>query len=187
MLPFPAIVASGANSAVPHAKPSQRKMEHGDLVVMDWGSEYEGYFSDMTRTFLLAGGSNGGRQRLAEKRRIYHTVLEAQLGAISFMTSGGGRGKRPKDIDNSARYVIKQAGYGELFGHGTGHGVGLEVHEKPGLSPRSRDNKPLPQGAVVTIEPGVYVPGLGGVRIEDMVHMAPGRPEVLTGLPKGRI
>ncbi len=184
-LPFPVIVASGENSAVPHARPSGRKMVKGDLVVIDWGGESDGYFSDMTRTFLLAGGSNGGG-RLTEKRRIYRTVFEAQLNAISFITGGGGRGKRPKDIDNSARYVIKQAGYGELFGHGTGHGVGLEVHEKPGLSPRSKENGPLPQGAVVTIEPGIYVPGLGGVRIEDMVYMAPGRPEVLTSLPKDR-
>ncbi len=187
-LPFPAIVASGANSAIPHARPSQRRMQPGDLVVIDWGGEYEGYFSDMTRTFLLKGDfANGGGQRLAEKRNIYRTVLEAQLNAIAFITSDGDAGKRPKDIDNSARYVIKQAGYGDFFGHGTGHGVGLEVHELPGLSPRSKDNKPLPAGAVVTIEPGIYVPGLGGVRIEDMVHLASGRPEVLTNLPKGKI
>ena len=188
-LPFPAIVASGVNSAIPHARPSQRRMQPGDLVVIDWGSEYEGYFSDMTRTFLLKGdlSSGGGVQRLAEKRKIYRTVLEAQLNAIAFITRDDGIGKRPKDIDNSARYVIKQAGYGELFGHGTGHGVGLEVHEQPGLSPRGRDNKPLPRGAVVTIEPGIYVPGMGGVRIEDMVYIAPGRPEVLTSLPKAKI
>ncbi|MDA8089805.1 MAG: Xaa-Pro peptidase family protein [Nitrospiraceae bacterium] len=182
-LPFPAIVASGANSAIPHARPSQRRMSQGDLVVMDWGGEYEGYFSDMTRTFLLKGAG----ERIAEKRKIYRTVLEAQRNAIDFVTRNGGAAKKPKDIDNSARYVIKQAGYGELFGHGTGHGVGLEIHEQPGLSPRSTDNKPLPKGAVITIEPGIYVPGLGGVRIEDMVCLAPGNPEVLTRLPKEKI
>ncbi len=188
-LPFPVIVASGVNSAVPHARPSQRRMRAGDLVVMDWGGEYEGYFSDMTRTFLLKGvlKLKGGGERLAEKRKIYRIVIEAQLKAIAFIGRDGGLGKRPKDIDNQARYVIKQAGYGELFGHGTGHGVGLEIHEQPGLSPRSKDNKPLPQGAVITVEPGIYVPGLGGVRIEDMVYLAPGRPEVLTSLPKEKI
>ena len=189
-LPFPAIVASGPNSAVPHARPSGRRMQPGDLVVIDWGAEYEGYFSDMTRTFLLKGNhlpAVGAGLRLPEKRKIYRTVLEAQLNAIAFITGNGGAGKRPKDIDNSARYVIKQAGYGELFGHGTGHGVGLEVHEQPGLSPHGRHNRPLPPGAVVTIEPGIYVPGMGGVRIEDMVYMAPGNPEVLTHLSKGKV
>ena len=193
---FPAIVASGENSAVPHARPTGRKIAPGDLVVIDWGAEYGGYCSDMTRTFLVGGGQKGHRKdlRLAEKRKIYRVVLEAQSRAIAFLGEayskgagvGGYRGKRPKDIDNSARYVIKQAGYGENFGHSLGHGIGLEVHEQPGLSPRPGENKPLARGTVFTIEPGIYVPGLGGVRIEDMVYLAQGRPEVLTRLPKGK-
>ena len=183
---FPSIVASGENSAIPHARPSGRRMAPGDLVVIDWGAECGGYFSDMTRTFLLGGGQKGAR--LAEKRRIYAIVLEAQLRAMEFVkeaySKNGGRGKGPKDIDNSARYVIKQAGYGEYFGHSLGHGIGLEVHEQPGISPRPAKRKALARGTVFTIEPGIYVPGLGGVRIEDMVYLAQDRPEVLTHLPK---
>ena len=195
---FPAIVASGENSAVPHARPTERKFQPGDLVVVDWGAEYEGYCSDMTRTFLIKGqkASSGKDSRLAEKRRIYRIVLEAQAAAISFVQrkyrKPGGEGKGAKDIDNSARYVIKQAGYGEYFGHSLGHGVGLEVHEQPGISPYRRGGgalggKPLVPKTVFTVEPGIYVPGLGGVRIEDMVFLADPRPEVLTHLPKAGI
>ncbi|MDA8088249.1 MAG: Xaa-Pro peptidase family protein [Nitrospiraceae bacterium] len=185
---FPAIVASGENSAIPHARPTGRRIAPGDLVVIDWGAECEGYCSDMTRTFLIAGGQKG--PGLARKKRIYRTVFQARSEAVAFVTKayskGDGGGKRPKDIDNSARYVIKQAGYGEYFGHSLGHGIGLEVHEQPGVSPRPGLNKPLARGTVFTIEPGIYVPGLGGVRIEDMVYLAEDRPEVLTHLPRGK-
>ncbi|MDA8387896.1 MAG: Xaa-Pro peptidase family protein [Nitrospiraceae bacterium] len=191
---FPAIVASGVNSAVPHARPTGRKFQPGDLVVIDWGAEYEGYCSDMTRTFLIRGprGAPFGKDpRLAEKRRIYRIVLEAQEAAINFVKrvygKAGGDGKGPKVIDNEARYVIKQAGYGEYFGHSLGHGVGLEVHEQPAISPHRGGNRPLAPKTVFTVEPGIYVPGLGGVRIEDMVYLAEGRPEVLTHLPKAGI
>ena len=193
---FPAIVASGPNSAVPHARPTGRRFSSGDLIVVDWGAIYEGYCSDMTRTFLIKGQKNGqGKDlRLAEKRRIYRTVLEAQDAAIRFVRmeygEADGKGKGPKDIDNSARYVIKQAGYGEYFGHSLGHGVGLEVHEQPSISPRRAGKgggRPLIPKTVFTVEPGIYVPGLGGVRIEDMVYLAEPRPEVLTHLPKAGI
>jgi len=173
-VPFPVIVASGpVNSAIPHARPSERKIAPGDLVIVDWGSENEGYFSDMTRTLLVQGGSG-----MAQKRRIYKTVLRAQKASIALLAPG----KKARDVDNSARYVIKQAGYGAYFIHGLGHGLGLEVHEAPGISAVSADT--LSEGMVFTIEPGVYVPGIGGVRIEDMVYLSSKRASVLTGLPK---
>jgi Xaa-Pro aminopeptidase len=173
-LPFPAIVASGpANSAIPHARPTERKLASGDLVVIDWGAWHNGYFSDMTRTLLLPGGPE-----MAKKRRIYQTVLRANKAGIASVSPG----KRAKEIDNSARYVIKQADYGAYVVHSLGHGVGLEVHEAPGLSAVSADT--LSEGMVFTIEPGIYIPGVGGVRIEDMVHLGPKRAQVLTSLPK---
>ena len=170
---FPAIVASGPNSAIPHARPSGRKIAKGDLLIVDWGAECDGYFSDMTRTFICGTAS-------AEAKKIYNTVLKAQKAAFEFIARTP-RGSA-KNIDKSARYVIKHAGYGDFFGHGLGHGVGLEVHEKPGLSGRTPD-KLVPDGAVFTLEPGIYLPGRGGVRIEDMVFMGEGRhPEILTHL-----
>lgn len=178
-LPFAPIVASGENSAIPHARPSDRRMAPGDLVVIDWGAECDGYCSDMTRTFLIGG--QGGK-RLAEKRRLYRAVYEAQTKAVEFIKKQDS--PLPKNIDNSARYVIKQAGYGAYFGHGLGHGVGLEVHELPGIAPRFARAAPVSDGMVFTIEPGVYLPGVGGARIEDMVFFRKGRPEVLTRLPK---
>ncbi|MDA8169134.1 MAG: Xaa-Pro peptidase family protein [Nitrospiraceae bacterium] len=178
-LPFPAIVASGPNSAIPHARPTERKMAPGDLVVIDWGAEFDGYCSDMTRTLLIKGGRGAD---VTKKKKIYETVLKAQQKAIAFIGASGG--KDAKNIDNSARYVIKQADYGEYFTHGLGHGVGLEVHELPGISSRSAWKRPVSDGMVITIEPGIYVPGVGGVRIEDMVFIEKGRPVVLTGLPR---
>jgi len=173
-VPFPVIVASGpTNSAIPHARPSERKVVRGDLVIVDWGSENNGYFSDMTRTLLVEGGPD-----MAQKRKIYDTVLRARKAALAFAAPG----RKAKEIDNSARYVIKQADYGGYFVHGLGHGVGLEVHEAPGISAVSADT--LGEGMVFTIEPGVYVPGLGGVRIEDMVYLSSKRAQLLTGLPR---
>lgn len=172
VLPFDIIVASGANSSRPHAGASGKKLESGDLLTIDWGAEAGGYCSDMTRTFLLAGGRN-----IAKKKRIYALVKKANRRAIRFLKSG----ERLKDVDSSARGLIADAGYGEYFGHGLGHGVGMEVHEQPRLSQRARGR--ASEGMVVTVEPGIYVPGLGGVRIEDMVFVGEKRTEVLTGLP----
>jgi len=172
-LPFDIIVASGANSALPHAKPTEKKIKPGDLVVVDWGGEAGGYFSDMTRSFLVKGRDP------SRKKEIYDTVLQANIRAIHAAAPGlSGR-----VVDRVARDSIKKAGYGEYFGHGTGHGVGLEVHELPRISRLGRES--LKAGMVFTIEPGVYIPGIGGVRIEDMVLVEKSGCRVLTSLPKG--
>jgi len=172
-IPFDIIVASGPHSAMPHARPTDRKLQKGDLVIADWGGEAHGYFSDLTRTFLLKGGSD-----IQKKKEIYHTVLEANRRAISSVSNGA----RSKHIDAVARDYIKNAGYGDLFGHGTGHGVGLQVHESPRIS--WNKSQPLRKNMVFTIEPGIYLPGLGGVRIEDMVVVSEEKAKVLTSLPK---
>ncbi|HMK49057.1 MAG TPA: Xaa-Pro peptidase family protein [Thermodesulfovibrionales bacterium] len=172
-IPFDIIVASGENSAMPHAKTTQRRFHKGDLITIDWGGEAEGYFSDMTRTFLLSGGRDTGR-----KKEIYRTVLEANRIAISRVSPGIGS----KTIDRAARDCIREAGYEEFFGHGTGHGVGLQVHEAPRIT--WMEGTVLRNGMVFTIEPGIYIPGLGGVRIEDMVVVKNGKVEILTTLPK---
>jgi len=156
-LPFDIIVASGSNSSLPHAKPSDKKLKSGDLVLVDWGGEAGGYFSDMTRTLLIKGTDVG------KKKEIYETVLRANKKAVSTISPG----VDSKEIDNSARYVIKKAGYGEFFGHGTGHGVGIQVHELPSIAMSKKGL--IKENMVFTVEPGIYVPGLGGVRIEDMV------------------
>jgi len=172
-IPFDIIVASGLHSAMPHARPTDRKLQKGDLVIIDWGGEAQGYFSDLTRTFLLKGGND-----IQKKKEIYHTVLEANSRAISSVSDGA----RSKQIDAEARDYIKNAGYGDLFGHGTGHGVGLQVHESPRIS--WNKSKPVRKNMVFTIEPGIYLPGLGGVRIEDMVVVSEKKADVLTSLPK---
>jgi Xaa-Pro aminopeptidase len=171
-VPFDIIVASGPNSSRPHASATERKLAPGDLLTIDWGAEAGGYFSDMTRTFLVSGGRG-----TAEKKRIYSLVLEANRRALRKLRAG----VRLKDVDSAARGHIAKAGYGEHFGHGLGHGVGLEVHERPRLSPKSRAS--ARPGMVVTVEPGIYVPGLGGVRIEDMALVEVSRARVLTKLP----
>jgi len=172
-LPFDIIVASGPNSSMPHAKPVNRVMDAGDLVVVDWGGEAGGYFSDMTRTVLINGRNVG------KKKAIYDTVLRANLRAIECVKPG----IHARAIDKAARDLIKAAGYGDFFGHGTGHGVGLDVHEQPRISRLGRDH--VRTGMVFTIEPGIYLPGLGGVRIEDMVSVTGSGCSVLTALPKG--
>ena len=172
-LPFDIIVASGVNSALPHAQPSENKIKEGDLVVIDWGGESGGYFSDMTRTFLMAG------KNISKKKEIYDIVLEANNKAIGAVSDGTHVGI----IDRTAREVIKKAGYADFFGHGTGHGVGLDVHELPRISRTGREL--VRQGMVFTVEPGIYIPGLGGVRIEDMVVVGKNGRRVLTSLPKG--
>jgi len=171
-IPFEAIVASGPNSAMPHARPTEKKLKEADLVIIDWGGEADGYFSDMTRTFLITGTN------LTKKKEIYQAVLKANRSSISKILPG----VRSNDIDSSAREVIKKAGYGEFFGHGTGHGVGIQVHELPRIT--WNKSNIIKESMVFTIEPGIYIPGLGGVRIEDMVVVKSDGKEVLTALPK---
>jgi Xaa-Pro aminopeptidase len=164
---FPPIVASGPNSALPHAHPGSRKLQRGDFLKMDFGARVGGYCSDMTRTVVIGKAS-------ARQREIYETVLAANLAGIEAVRPG----RAGCDIDAAARSVIEAAGFGEYFGHGLGHGVGLEVHELPGVGKRSTE--PVPLGSVVTIEPGVYVAGFGGVRIEDLVVVEEAGARVLT-------
>ena len=155
-LSFDSIVASGAHGALPHATPREVQIERGQLVVIDWGAELDGYCSDCTRTFATGD--------LSEPEQItYDVVLEAQLAGLRAIAPGvSGR-----DADTAARAVIDAAGHADHFGHGLGHGVGIEVHEAPRLSQRS--DSTIEQGNVVTVEPGVYVPGAFGIRIEDLV------------------
>ena len=171
-IPFDIIVASGDNAAMPHAKATEKRLSPGDLVVVDWGGEAEGYVSDMTRTLLLRGGD------MTRKKGIYEAVLKANRDAISSVSPG----EQGKIIDGTARESIGNAGYGEYFGHGTGHGVGLEVHELPRITWTKRTV--VQEHMVFTVEPGIYLPGLGGVRIEDMVLVRSAGCEVLTTLPK---
>jgi Xaa-Pro aminopeptidase len=168
---FPTIVAAGPNGALPHAEPGERQIGRGELVVFDMGAMLDGYCSDGTRTF--ATGEPGERAR-----EVYELVLRAQLAALEAVTAGAGG----EDLDGVAREAIEAAGHGDRFGHGLGHGVGIEVHEAPRLSRRSEDV--LEVGEVVTIEPGVYLPGELGVRIEDLVVVEAGGCRNLSGLPK---
>ncbi len=169
---FPAIVATGAHGAQAHAIPSERVIAAGELVVIDTGARLEGYCSDITRTFAAGEPAD-------ELRRVYDVVLAAQLAGLAAVRDGAhGRG----DVDAAARAVIEAAGYGEKFGHGTGHGVGLDVHEAPGLG-RTRGD-PLAAGMVCTVEPGIYIEGLAGVRIEDTVLVTESGCERLTAYPK---
>lgn len=154
---FPTIVASGAHGALPHAQPREHAIERGTLVTIDWGCVLDGYCSDCTRTYAAGVVSE-------HQREIYELVLSAQLAGLRAVAPG----RSGKQVDAVAREVIEQAGYGERFGHGLGHGVGVEVHEGPRLSKTAGDD-PLQVGNVVTIEPGVYLPGDLGVRIEDLV------------------
>ncbi len=170
-IPFNVIIASGKNASMPHARPTEKKIEKGDFVIIDWGGEADGYYSDMTRTFLIEG------KDLSEKIRIYNTVNDARKKAISSITTV----LKTQDIDGAARNVIKKAGYGEFFGHGTGHGVGLDVHELPCVSWAKGEK--IQRGMVFTIEPGIYIPEIGGVRIEDMV-LVNKKAELLTNLSR---
>lgn len=170
---FDAIIAGDANAALPHAIPGPRKLVKGSLVLIDWGAKWRGYCSDMTRTLGL--GSMPRRMR-----EVYKVVLDAQLAAIDAIAPGKGL----VAIDRIARRIIKKAGYGKHFGHGLGHGLGLDIHEQPAFSPRADPDEVLKPGQVVTVEPGIYLPGIGGVRIEDDVLVTPRGREVLSDLPK---
>jgi len=164
---FETIVASGPNGARPHARPSDRVVEAGETVVIDAGAMVDGYCADCTRTFATGP--------LPDKlRSAYTTCLEGQLAGLEAVRAG----VTGVDADAAARDRIEAAGLGDNFGHGLGHGVGLEVHEAPRLSRESSDT--LAAGNVATVEPGVYLEGLGGIRIEDLVIVADGEPEVLT-------
>jgi Xaa-Pro aminopeptidase len=168
---FPTIVAAGPNGALPHAEPGARQIGRGELVVFDMGAKLDGYCSDGTRTF--ATGEPG-----EEARAVYGTVLEAQEAALAAVEAGA----KAEDVDSVARELIAAAGHGERFGHGLGHGVGLEVHEEPRVSQRSEDV--LAAGEVVTIEPGIYLPGKLGIRIEDLVVVTAAGYRNLSSLPK---
>jgi Xaa-Pro aminopeptidase len=168
---FPSIVAAGENGALPHAHPGAQRIEPGTLVTIDWGAKADGYCSDCTRTFAV--GEIGD-----ELRRIYDVCMTTQSESLTAVEAG----RSGFDVDAVAREHITAAGFGENFGHGLGHGVGLEVHEGPTLRPESEDT--LAPSNVVTVEPGIYVPGLGGVRIEDLVVVTDGEPRILTRFPK---
>jgi Xaa-Pro aminopeptidase len=168
---FDSIVAAGPHGALPHAQPRDVEIGRGELVVIDWGAEVAGYCSDCTRT--IAAGEPSPRAR-----EIYELVLSAQLAGLEAIRAGAdGRA-----VDAAARSVIEAAGEGENFGHGLGHGVGVEIHERPRLSTRSDDQ--LVRGNVVTVEPGVYLAGELGVRIEDLVVVTESGCEILTSLDK---
>ena len=168
---FDSIIAAGAHGALPHATPRDVPIERGQLVVIDWGAQLDGYCSDCTRTY--ATGEIG-----PQATEVYELVLEAQLAGLQAVKAGAGG----REVDAVARAVIEAAGHGERFGHGLGHGVGAEIHEAPRLSKRSKDE--LVAGNVVTVEPGVYVPGEFGVRIEDLVVVTDVGAQILTSLPK---
>jgi len=153
---FEPIVVSGANSSMPHGVPTAKQVEAGDFITMDFGCVYNGYCSDMTRTVAVGHVTE-------EMDKVYHTVLKAQLAGIA-ATKAGVTGRA---VHEAAAKIIGDAGYGAYFGHGYGHGVGVEIHEQPNASPAN--DKPLPVGAVISAEPGIYLPGRFGVRIEDVV------------------
>ncbi len=165
------IVASGLNSSNPHWRASQKKISEGDVVTFDFVASYGGYYGDETRTVFLGHAGD-------ELKKIYEIVLEAQVEAIDAIEPG----VKTSYVDEVARDVIDRNGYGKYFIHSTGHGIGLEVHEPPRLS--QYDNTKLEEGMVVTVEPGIYVKGLGGVRIEDMVYVSKRGARVLTKLNK---
>ena len=168
---FDTIAASGLHSAMPHAVPSEKVLEKGDFLTLDFGCKYQGYCSDMTRTVVIGKANE-------KQKEIYKIVLEAQEAALAGLRAGmtGAEG------DALARKVIEEAGYGDYFGHGLGHSVGLEIHEKPALSPK--DQTILRPGIIETVEPGIYIPGLGGVRIEDMTVITENGIKNLTSSPK---
>jgi Xaa-Pro aminopeptidase len=168
---FEPIVAAGPHGALPHASPREVGVRRGDLVVIDWGARVDGYCSDCTRT-VAAGAADG------HATEIYQLVLGAQLAGLSAVAVGASG----QAVDAVARGMIETAGHAEHFGHGLGHGVGLDVHEAPRLGQRSEDV--LEAGNVVTVEPGVYLPGELGVRVEDLVVVGDDGPEILTGLAK---
>jgi Xaa-Pro aminopeptidase len=171
---FSSIVAAGAHAAHPHAEPREVAIPRDVLVTIDWGAQLDGYCSDCTRTYATGAGVS------ERAREVYELVLAAQEAGVAAVTAG----PTGREVDAVAREVIERAGEGERFGHGLGHGVGMEVHEAPRLA-RTEGEQPLVAGNVVTVEPGVYLPGELGVRIEDLLAVRDRGHEVLNGLEKG--
>ena len=169
---FDIIVASGVRSSLPHGRASDKKIEAGDLVTFDFGALYQGYCSDMTRTVMVG-------EPTAKQREIYEIVLEAQLRGVAACKPG----LTDKELDEVCRGYIREKGYGDNFGHGTGHGVGRFIHEKPSVGLKGNGTV-LQPGMVVTIEPGIYLPGWGGVRIEDMLLVTENGSRRLSQSPK---
>jgi len=170
-LSFDIIVASGLRSSLPHGRASEKIIEDGDFITMDFGCIYKGYCSDMTRTVVVGEASE-------KQKKVYETVLKAQEAALKAIKPG----ISGKDADKVARDIITEEGFGEYFGHGLGHGVGLEVHEAPRLAPIGE--KILKENMVVTDEPGIYIPDFGGVRIEDLIVVTEEGCERLSTSPK---
>ncbi len=171
---FDTIAISGKNTSKPHGVPTDNKVRQGDFITMDYGAVYDGYRSDMTRT-VAAGEIN------TKQAEVYNVVLKAQETSLKMLKAG----VKCADADKAARDVIKNAGYGEFFGHSTGHGVGIEIHETPNLAPKSKAI--LEAGNIVTVEPGIYLPDEFGVRIEDFVVITENGYENLTSAPKNLI
>lgn len=170
-LSFDTIAASSLHSAMPHAVPTDKPLEEGDFLTLDFGCRYRGYCSDMTRTLVMGRASD-------RQREIYDTVLRAQKRALAGIRPG----MTGREIDALARDVIKEAGYGDCFGHALGHSVGLDIHEKPVFSPR--EETVIQPGMVITVEPGIYIENFGGVRIEDVVIITEDGCEDITHSPK---
>ena len=168
---FDTIVGNGPNAARPHHRAGKDVLQEGQTIVIDMGARYQGYCSDLTRTVVLGKPD-------AQAKKVYDIVFAAQLAAIEMVHAG----MTGAECDGIARKVIQEAGYGDAFGHSLGHGVGLEVHESPGVGPNSQGK--LENGMVFTIEPGIYITGWGGVRIEDVVTLEGGRARVISKVPK---
>lgn len=169
---FPVIVAAGANSSLPHYRPAEALVQKDQPLLIDWGAIYKGYCSDLTRTLMIGRVSDRMKQ-------IYKVVLEAQQGAISFLRPG----VTTTQADRVARDIIDKAGFKDFFGHGLGHGIGREIHELPAMNKTTKEEELRP-GMIVTVEPGIYLPGEGGVRIEDDVLITHSGCEVLSSLDK---
>lgn len=173
-LSFESIVASGKRSSLPHGVASEKVVEIGDMITLDFGCVYNGYCSDMTRTFVLGKAND-------KQKEIYNIVLEAQKTALESVRPG----ITGEELDGIARKIITDKGYGEYFGHGLGHGVGLEIHELPNINARGK--VPMEPGMIITIEPGIYIPDFGGVRIEDLVLVTENGYKVLSNSTKDLI
>ena len=170
-LSFPAIVAVGPRAALPHATPTSQRLDASDFILVDWGVNSGLYMSDLTRIIVTG--------RISPKlRKVYGVVLAAQLAAIEAIRPG----RTCEQVDNVARKIISKAGFGPAFGHGLGHGTGLEIHEAPRLAVGQKTK--LRPGMIVTVEPGIYLPGWGGVRIEDDILVTRTGHEVLSNVPK---
>ena len=168
---FDPIVVSGPNRSMPHGVPGDKEIQSGEFVTMDFGCIYHGYCSDMTRTVAVGSVTE-------EMRTVYETVLTAQKAGIAAAKAGA----TGREVDGAARDVIEAAGYGAYFGHSFGHSLGVEIHESPNASPMNE--KPLPAGAVISAEPGIYLPGKLGVRIEDVIVLTESGCENITRAPK---